>query len=122
MHEASLVKSLLKQLSELVAQHGGGCIREIRVEVGLLAGIEPLLFHEAFQRERSGTLAADAELVIAPVGLTCHCQSCQLDFVTNTLEFSCPKCGAKQIKILGGDTVILQSFTLAPAIEAELTP
>ncbi len=78
MHEASLVKSLLKQLSELVAQHGGGHIREIRVEIGLLAGIEPLLFHEAFQRERSGTLAADAELVIAPVGLTCHCQGCQL--------------------------------------------
>ena len=122
MHEASLVKSLLKQLGELVAQHGGGRVREIRIEVGLLAGIEPLLFREAFQRERVGTLAVDAELVIDPVGLTCHCQDCHLDYVTDKLEFICPACGGDHIEILDGDSVIIHSFTLAPAIEAEITP
>jgi hydrogenase nickel incorporation protein HypA/HybF len=122
MHEASLVKSLLKQLNELVAQHGGGRVSGIHVEIGVLAGIEPLLFSEAFQHERIGTLAADAELVINTVGLTCHCQGCQLDFVTDELRFTCPACGDNQIEIAGGDAVILHSFTLAPAVESEIAP
>lgn len=121
MHEASLVKSLLKQLSELVAQHGGGRVRGIQVEVGILAGIEPVLFSEAFQHERIGTLAAEADLVINSVGLTCHCQACQLDFMTEELQFTCPSCGDNQIEISGGDAVILHSFTLTPAVEAEVT-
>ena len=122
MHEASLVKSLLQQLSELVAQHGGGRVSGIHVEVGILAGIEPLLFSEAFQHERRGTVADEAELVINPVGLTCHCQGCQLDFMTDELQFTCPACGDNQIEITGGDAVILHSFTLAPAVETEIAP
>ena len=61
MHEASLVASLLRQVDELAAQNGGGRVDQVRIEVGPLAGVEPLLMREAFERLRVGTSATEAE-------------------------------------------------------------
>lgn len=121
MHEASLVASLLRQVDDLVATHGGGRVTEVRVEAGLLAGVEPLLLCEAFQRLRAGTLAADAELVVDAVGLTCRCRACQLEYVTDELRFVCPTCGGVNIDLTAGDAVVLHSFTLAQPAEATIT-
>lgn len=117
MHEASLVASLLRQLEELVVQSGGGRIDEVRVEVGPLAGVEPLLLREAFHRLKAGTSATDAEFVIDSVGLTCRCPSCRRDYVTDELRFDCPICGCGEVDVTAGDGVVLHSFTLSQSAE-----
>lgn len=122
MHETSLVASLLGQVDAIVLAHGGGSAAEVRVEVGLLAGVEPRLLVEAFRRMRVGTSAADAELVIDTVGLTCRCRRCQLEYVTDELRFVCPTCGGVDIELTAGDAVVLHSFTLAQPAEATSSP
>lgn len=113
MHESSLVTSLLRQVEKLAQAQGGGRISEVRLEIGPLAGIEPLLLSETFRRLRNGTMVAEAELVIDPVGLTCHCRGCQLDYASNELQFVCPTCGGREVDVIGGDAVTLISITVA---------
>lgn len=122
MHEASLVASLLRQVDELALQHRGGRATQVRVEIGLLAGVEPILFQEAFVRLRAGTSAAEAELLIDTVGLTCWCRDCQLKYVTNELIFVCPTCDGKDVEVTAGDAVVLHSVTLSYFHEASPCP
>ena len=48
MHEMSLARCLLAQVGHLVEAHGGGTVRSIRVQLGPLSGVEPLLLASAF--------------------------------------------------------------------------
>lgn len=121
MHEASLVASLLRQIDERVAQNGGGRAVEVRVEVGPLAGVEPLLFDQAFRRLRAGTSSADAELVVEAVGLACRCRDCAAEYVTAELSFTCLSCGGRRVDVTSGDAVVLHSFTLAQPAETAMT-
>jgi hydrogenase nickel incorporation protein HypA/HybF len=122
MHEASLVSALLNQVNELAAQYQGSSVTEIRVEVGLLAGVEPILFSEAFQRLRTDAQLGQAELILDAVGLTCRCTTCQLEYVSAVLIFVCPDCGSVQIDVTSGDSIVLHSITLAHSTEATTTP
>ena len=118
MHEASLVASLLRQVNELAAQYQGSWVTEIRVEVGLLAGVEPILFNEAFQRLRADALLSHAELILDAVGLTCRCTACQLEYASEVLTFDCPNCGSAEVDVTSGDSVVLHSVTLGHHAEA----
>ena len=121
MHEASLIASLLRQVDELAAQSGGRVDR-VLIEVGPLAGVEPLLMREAFERQRVGTSATEAELVIDTVGLTCRCRRCRRDYITEALRFDCPLCGCDDVDVVSGDRVVLHSLTLAQSVEASTSP
>jgi hydrogenase nickel incorporation protein HypA/HybF len=122
MHEASLVASLLRLVDELVLQNGGGSVAQVRVEIGPLAGVEPILFREAFERLRTGTSAVEAELLVDAVGLTCRCRDCQLEYITDALRFDCPTCSGKNVDVTAGDAVVLHSVTLSQPDEATPCP
>ena len=65
MHEFSLVRSLLEQVGRIVTSQGGRAAVEVRVEIGPLSGVEPLLVKAAFAQ-----LAGDGTLIIDEVPLT----------------------------------------------------
>jgi hydrogenase nickel incorporation protein HypA/HybF len=118
MHESSLVASLLRQVNELTAEHRALAVTEIRIEIGLLAGVEPVLLREAFDRLRIGTIAAGASLAIDTIGLTCRCRSCQLSYAAPEVRFVCPACGDRHVDVIGGDAVVLVSCALQQSEEA----
>jgi hydrogenase nickel incorporation protein HypA/HybF len=120
MHEDSLVRSLLKQVGEIVADRGGGLVVEVCIEAGPLSGIEPSLFMEVFQRLRDEYCAGGAELRIETVGLSCRCRNCHVDYQLEELGFVCPHCGGAAIEVVAGDAVILKSITLLPADAVEI--
>lgn len=120
MHEDSLVRSLLRQIDELVADHGGGRVVGVCVEAGPLSGIEPTLFAEAFYRRREGHGAAEAELQIESVGLSCRCRVCARDYIVEELRFVCPHCGGDAVDVIAGDAVVLKSIVLMPFEAAEV--
>lgn len=43
MHERSLIAALIEQASRLAAAQGAASIEEVRVRIGPLSGIEPVL-------------------------------------------------------------------------------
>ncbi len=104
MHEVSLVRSLLEQVDGIVTSQGGRAAVEVRVEIGPLSGVEPLLVKAAFAQ-----LNGDATLIIDEVPLTARCQSCHTEFELESFRFVCPDCDSRETSVVRGDAFRLMS-------------
>ena len=62
MHEHSLVHALLEQVERLAGEQGAGEVEEVRVQLGPLSGVEPLLVKTAFEMLAPATIAGQALL------------------------------------------------------------
>lgn len=119
MHEFSLVASLMSQAIAVAAEHGGLPIDEIRIEIGPLSGVEPILVQDAFARLAADRQLTGARLAIDEVPLQCQCEQCDGGFVLEDFHFQCPTCGTPRVRVLSGDAVRLMSVTLRePAPDA----
>ena len=112
MHEHSLVRTLLGQVDRLCKTHGGVSVLEVRVQIGPLSGVEPLLVASAFERLQDGTSAADAELVINEVPLEVQCPHCGQESEIRDFCFRCQRCGHDNVRIVRGDEFQLVSVKL----------
>ncbi|MEZ6043991.1 MAG: hydrogenase maturation nickel metallochaperone HypA [Planctomycetaceae bacterium] len=112
MHERSLVKKLLQQVQQIAAAEQADVIEEIHVQIGPLAGIEPLLFETAFAELANLTLGAPCRLHLELVPLTACCADCGEQFEVINFEFRCPVCLADSVHTLQGDEVKLISITV----------
>jgi hydrogenase nickel incorporation protein HypA/HybF len=114
MHEASLVRSLLEQVEQLLREHGGAAVEQITVQVGPLSGVEPLLVLEAFQRlAPDWPAAAAAALEIEEVALEAECGDCGAGFEIHSFRFQCPVCGSQAVRVIRGDEFRLLSIGIA---------
>jgi len=119
MHEHSLVRSLLSQVHDHVAPHADCRVDEIRVEIGPLAGVEPLLVRSAFEQLVEASSARGARLVIDEVPLSAVCTECEEAFEVERFQFRCPACGSVQVRVTRGDEFRLVSITIEPALPLE---
>jgi hydrogenase nickel incorporation protein HypA/HybF len=119
MHELSLVRSLVTQVEQLVADHGGGIVREIRLQCGSLSGVEPALMKSAFELLKHKTALGDATLVIEEIALAARCGKCQTMFHSERFHFVCPQCGSIDTEVVQGESVVLESIELEPHLERE---
>ena len=103
MHEASLVRSLLRQVSELLVEHGGDSVVSIRVEMGPLSGVERPLVEIAFADQVGSTACRGAELQIEEVPLSAVCRDCGNEFDIERFRFVCPACESARVQVTGGD-------------------
>lgn len=114
MHEFSLVRSLVAQVEQIVADQGGGAVKSIRLTCGTLSGVEPLLVSSAFELLRTKRNLGDVSLVIDEVPLQVRCRSCATDFEPQQFRFTCPQCGSADTAVIRGDTLVLESIELEP--------
>ena len=121
MHEASLVKSLLHQVEVIRVEQDGLAVEEIRIEIGPLAGVEPLLVRSAFSQLAPVCNMGEARLMIDEVPLSARCSSCGLVEVA-VARIACPICGSLAVSIVSGDEMRLQSVTIRLAEEMEAIP
>jgi hydrogenase nickel incorporation protein HypA/HybF len=64
MHEASLMKGLMRRIGEVAAAEGGARVTGIAVRLGALSHMSPEHFTEHFVAASKGTIAENAELEI----------------------------------------------------------
>lgn len=112
MHEESLVRSLLEQVSQIAAEHGGRA-QEVRISIGPLSGAEPLLISSAFERLANSLPNPGLRLTIDQVPLEVDCLACGSRYEPINFCFRCPICGSKKTSVFRGDAVILESVDLA---------
>ncbi|MCA9077515.1 MAG: hydrogenase maturation nickel metallochaperone HypA [Planctomycetaceae bacterium] len=103
MHEMSLVRSLLRQVSELLLEHNGDAVKTIHVEMGPLAGVERVLVELAFEQLIEDSLCRGAQLVIDEVPLSAICLECDVEFDIKLFRFVCRDCESQRIRVTGGD-------------------
>lgn len=116
MHEASLVRNLLKQVQGVSELHPGTRIARVEVEIGPLSGVEPLLLESAFRDLAPRAFAQPVELALNEVPLGARCEDCQHEFEVIDFEFRCPKCHSSRLHIIRGDSIQLVNVSLAPIL------
>lgn len=112
MHEISLVRALLQQAVQVAADNGGGVILHVRVQVGPLSGVEPVLLVSAFEDLRRGTALSRSTLEAVQVTLEARCRTCGAAFEPVRFRFRCSACGGSDTEVTQGDGVVLESITL----------
>jgi hydrogenase nickel incorporation protein HypA/HybF len=111
MHEQSLIQDLLKQVDAIRRQHHAVAVSEVRVAIGPMSGVEPLLLASAFDCLSSESAAAGAKFVIDEVALLVQCKSCAQPFEVQDFWFRCPQCGGN-VTVIHGDELQLVSVSL----------
>ena len=111
MHEQSVIRALLEQVDAICKVHGARYVTEIRVEVGPLSGVEPLLLASAFEQRTPGGTAQGAQLLVDEVALLARCTSCEHEFEPSDFIFRCPRCGSN-VRVLRGDDIQLVSVSM----------
>lgn len=112
MHEASLVRALLRSVETLLAEHQGARLKSVNVVVGEFSGVEPDLLESAFQRQSRGGAAEGAQLHIKRTSLTAKCEDCRYEFQIEHFRFVCPLCNVTDVTVVGGDELLLDSVTM----------
>ena len=112
MHELSVVQDLIK-LCETNAMNQN-CIKVTRVEVkvGKLSGVEPHYLQSTFDCFKEGSLCSEAQLILNIEDISVKCLDCGYIGVIEAGEFTCPKCGGRNLEITGGEDLILQRLEM----------
>lgn len=118
MHEFSLVRNLLRQVDTLRREQKAERVVSIRVSVGEFSGVEPELFRDAYELLIEETPMQGAELQMTCVPLESRCDCCGWDFAVERFRFECPKCNSRDVTIISGEGLVLESVTVEQAEKA----
>ena len=67
---------MIGQVTVLARQHRARSVACVRVQIGMLAGVEPLLLESAFSIDRVGTVAEQAQMFTEIVPPVVSCRVC----------------------------------------------
>jgi hydrogenase nickel incorporation protein HypA/HybF len=107
MHELSLCQDLIGQLTALAQKHRARSVVSFKVQIGLLAGVEPMLLESAFSIACAGTVAEQAQMVCEIVQPQVSCLACGVDSATTPANLRCPVCGSAETRLIQGEELIL---------------
>ncbi|MBA2624583.1 MAG: hydrogenase maturation nickel metallochaperone HypA [Acidimicrobiia bacterium] len=107
MHELGLCASIVDAIEH---RAGNRPVARVRVRVGRLHHVHPDAFEQSFSVAAMGTVAeeASADLVLLPVRL--RCDGCGAEAEAEELLAACPRCGAPDVEVAGGDELVLESI------------
>jgi hydrogenase nickel incorporation protein HypA/HybF len=111
MHERSLIARLILQIEEELQQRQLSGLKEVRLEIGEFAGVEPELLELAWQELALLHWNADVGLTLDVVPLTAECRQCGQSFHVERFRFVCPVCDHAGVDVVAGEGLRLISLT-----------
>jgi len=115
MHEFGLCQGVLETVERRAA---GRHVSRITVRVGVRHRVAAPAFEQAFSFVSEGTVAEGAavDLVLVPALVTCG--DCAYQSQTEDEFALCPQCGSANLRIEGGEDLMLESIVVRPEVEA----
>jgi hydrogenase nickel incorporation protein HypA/HybF len=110
MHEMSIAQSLLEIILQESQTHQVMRVLSVALQVGELSAVETESLRFCFELVCQGTLVEGARLEIERVPVTCRCRDCNHEFTVEDLWFACHSCGSKDLDILSGKELRIESF------------
>jgi hydrogenase nickel insertion protein HypA len=107
------IESIQRLIAKAIRLADGQPIKEIHVLLGELTGLTPGQVQTAFNRQRQGTLAAEATLRIRTEPGRAVCLTCEQEWPAETLGEACQACGSSRTHMVAGHLVHLASLTFA---------
>ena len=105
MHEVSLVHALFDQADRAIVPHSSRDVRQMKVRIGKLAGVDPELFRTAFDGCRSERGYAAAALEIVRESSAWSCAACGAA-VGQGGPLRCTACDGEARLSAGGDLIL----------------
>ena len=121
MHEVSLVRSLIRQVERIASDEKCGAVTEVRVSIGPLSGVEPLLVQGAFDQLAPDSSLTGCRLRIDHAALEARCRQCGEDFAVESFVFKCPVCGSGLVRVTAGDEFRLVSISVEETCSEGMT-
>ena len=113
MHEYSLVRSLLRQVRQVLSeQQPGHALQRVNVSIGPLSGVEPELVEIAFGQLVGSFGFPDAKLSIVRTSLEACCIECEDRFSVQSFKFQCPSCRSRDVRVTSGEDFRLIDLTV----------
>ncbi len=115
MHELSLCEDLLEQVLNIAKKNHAEYVESITLNIGPLAGIEPLLLENAFSILKVSTLAENAELIIESSPVIIVCNDCNQQSTVSVNYLICNLCQSNNSQLISGNELILANLALYTA-------
>jgi len=112
MHELTIATELVTAAVREAQKHNARRVRLLVCHVGLMQQIVPDVLTEAFALAAAGTPAEGAGIeirTILPRGL---CLACGAEAEQAEWTYKCPRCGSSDLRVTGGDELVLASMVL----------
>lgn len=110
MHEMSLCHSILQIVQDEARAKGFTRVREVCLEIGELAAVEPDALRFGFDVVTRDSLADGARLRIERVPGRAWCMPCAMEVPLARRGDACPRCGSWQLQVLAGDAMRIKEL------------
>lgn len=112
MHELSVTQSILDISLSEAKKYNAKKINEIRISIGVMAGMVPECIQEYFNLISEGTVAHNAKLTFKKIPVTFVCSECGEKYSADKIRLRCDKCGTNRVKILSGKEFFVESIDI----------
>jgi hydrogenase nickel incorporation protein HypA/HybF len=106
MHELAICQALITQVEDIAVQRTAW-VRQVRIGVGPLSGIEPQLLESAYPLACAGTRAEGSQLEIEHTDVRVRCRGCGAETMAAPNRLVCGACGDWHTDLLAGDELLL---------------
>lgn len=102
MHEMSIAEGILGIIEETQRRQGFQRVKEVRLEIGTLSGVEVAALDFCLDLVLKDSVAEGARVEIDRVAGTGWCLPCGVTVPLNDWYDACPHCGGCQVQPTGG--------------------
>ena len=112
MHEFGIAQGLLDAVLAKAQEIGAPRITSVKLELGVLSGIEIDALAFAFTALSEGTPAEKARLLVDKIPVRCYCERCKKLFECSPAAYTCPTCDQVSPDMLTGRELKLVSMEI----------
>ncbi|HRH81013.1 MAG TPA: hydrogenase maturation nickel metallochaperone HypA [Thiobacillaceae bacterium] len=102
MHEMSLAEGILQIVEDAARSQGFKRVKEVRLEIGALSGVEADALTFCLDVVLKGGVADGARVELEKLPGRGFCLDCGETVIIEALYDACPKCGGYQVQTTGG--------------------
>jgi hydrogenase nickel incorporation protein HypA/HybF len=102
MHELSIAEGVLDIVRAQARREGFRAVREVRLEIGRLAAVEPEALRFCFAAVVRGSVAEGARLEIVETPGSAWCFDCMASVKVDSRADGCARCGGARLQVSGG--------------------
>lgn len=113
MHELTLLENVREILEEHAISQNFTKVTQMTLEIGKLSCVEPEALRFGFDVVMKGSLAENAELIIAELDGIGFCQQCQQKIVMLRLYDPCANCGNPITNVILGAEMKIKDLVVS---------
>lgn len=119
MHELSMAQGIFSTVMDAAEKNNATEIKEVIVEVGHLAMVNPEQLSFLLDVVKEDTIAENANFIVNEIPVEIECKECEYkgDVPIDGLDhyapiIKCPKCDTPRITVKNGKDVIVKNITI----------